>query len=85
MTQDQLDILCVNTQSDIGDQAVVLVRLIKNVDLSAQAYAANFFALHAHMKSIQHMDIDSGDLTDEQMFLCQQNITWLVNNAQRWH
>lgn len=84
MTQDELDILCVNTQCDIGDQGVILVRLIKNGDISAQAYAANFFALHGHMKAIQHFDIDSEELSDEELFLAQQNITWLVNNAQRW-
>jgi hypothetical protein len=84
MTQEQLDILCVNTQCDLADQGVVLVRLIKSGDISAQAYAANHFALHGHMKAIKDFSIESGELTDAELFLAQQNITWLVNNPKRW-
>ena len=51
MTQENIDILCVNTQTELGLQGVVLVRLIKNGDISAQAYGANHMALHSHMRA----------------------------------
>ena len=84
MTQENIDILCVNTQSALGVQGAALVKLIKSGDLSAQAFVADHFALHGHMKAIKDYSIADGVLTDQELFTAQQNITRLVNDSQRW-
>lgn len=78
MTQEQLDILCVNTQSNLGLQGAVLVDLIQNGDLSAQALTATHFALHGHMRAIKDYDIATGDLTDAELELAEDNINLLL-------
>jgi len=84
MTQLNLDILCVNTQSALGLQGAALVNCIKSGDLSAQAFVANHFALHGHMKAIMDYDMDSENLTDEQLFIAEENIIRLIADCARW-
>lgn len=84
MTQENLDILCVNTQCELGDQGAILVRLIKSGDMSAQAFVAGHFALHGHMRAIKDYSIANGDLTDEELFIAEENIIRLIADCQRW-
>ncbi len=84
MTQENLDILCVNTQCILGDQGAVLVNLIKGGDMSAQAFAASHFALHGQMRVIKDYSIANGSLTDEELYIAEENIIRLVADCARW-
>ena len=47
------DILCVNSQSELGQQGVRLVRLIKRGDIGAGSFAINHMAMHGLMRAVK--------------------------------
>ena len=78
MEQQEIDILCVNTQSKLGKQGAKLVEMISTGDISAPVFTAKHLALHSLMRSIKDYDVTSLVLTDEQQFTAQEKITDLI-------
>ena len=84
MTQTEVDILCVNTQSELGLQGSVLVKMIRTGDLSAPAMAANHMALNGLMRAIKDYDVTSEVLSDDELFGIQEKIISLVNSSSTY-
>lgn len=84
MTQDQLDILCVNTQIEIGLESSILKDLLEKKDTGALTYATKLMHLHGLMRSIKDFDITSEDLTDQQMFDAEAYINRIINEQNRF-
>jgi hypothetical protein len=78
MTQEQLDILCVNTQSMLGMQGWELIKLLSIGDRSSLSYASRHLALHGLMNSIKDMVISDEILTDQEIFDVQGKIYLLL-------
>ena len=78
MTQEQVDILCVNTQSMLGIQGYELVELLRAGDPSCLAYSSRHLALHALMASIKDVKLTDGYLSDSQIYDVQSNIYLLL-------
>lgn len=53
MTSINTDILCVNTQSQLGQDAKVLVRLARQGDVGTLHFAISHVAMHNLMRSIK--------------------------------
>ncbi len=83
LQQDNLDFLVVNTQCVIGLQGYRLVKMLKTGDMSAQAYAGRFAALHSLMKAAQDTDITTTELTDEKLRTIVQKINYLSEEQQQ--
>lgn len=85
MTQEQLDILCVNTQSMLGLQGWELVQYLQQSDASALAYASRHLALHGLMNSIKDMVITDEPINDEIIYGVQSKIyTLLLQDKNAW-
>lgn len=85
MEQLEIDTLCVNTQTEIGQQATVLVDLIEAQDVGAITYATNLLHLNNLMRAIKDHDVDNDDLTDDQMMAAQENIHRIVRAQRNFH
>lgn len=84
MIQSEVDVLCVNAQSMLGQQGGNLVDMIFVGDVSAPAFAAKHMALYAQMRAVKDYVISSENLTDEQLFSAQENIVHLVNSCNNY-
>ena len=85
MTQNELDILCVNTQSMLGLQAWELIQFIKIQDSSADVFTARHLALHGLMRSIKDYKMTDETLTDAQINEIQSKINLLLfQDKQVW-
>ena len=85
MTQNEIDILCVNTQSMAGLQGWELVQLLKANDSSALAMVSRHMALHGLMHSIKDIKLIQGVLTDAQLYDVQSKINLLLfQDKQAW-
>lgn len=78
MTQQQLDTLCVNTQSMLGLQGWELVHYLSTGDASTIAYASRHLALHGLMNSLKDLVLADEVLTDIQIFDVQGKIYLLL-------
>lgn len=78
MTQDELDILCVNSQSMAGFQGWEMVEYLRNGDPSSMAYISRHMALHGCIHAIKDVDIDNTSLTDQQLYDIQAKINMLL-------
>ena len=84
MTQEQLDILCVNTQTEIGKEVVILKTLISKKDAGTMAYAIKLMHLHSLMRSIKDYDITKGNLTDLELFNSEAFINKIKNEQEQF-
>ena len=68
------DILCVNAQSELGQQGVRLVRLIRRGDLAAGNFAINHMAMHGLMRAVKDTNNNVLELTAEQLHTADEKM-----------
>ena len=77
MTSINTDILCVNTQSQLGQDSKKFVRLARQGDVGALHYAISHIAMHNLMRAVKGTAEDT--LTDEQYKRARGKIVSLRN------
>ena len=85
MEQLELDILCVNSQTEIGLEACVLVDLLENGDKGSVTFANNLIHLNSLMKAIKDVDVDSGELTDQEQMEAQEKIHRIIQLQRKFY
>lgn len=82
MTTQNIDILCVNTQTQLGLDSKKLVRLSRQGDIGTLHYAISHIAMHNLMRALK--GTKSGDITETQYRKAEANIVKLKKTLENY-